>query len=642
MDFFAAQAATKRRTRWLLAAYALAVGAVVAAITWVVLVLFLALASNGPLVAPAGVWWRANLDVAVATALLVLGVIGVAALYRTSQLRGGGGAVATALGGTKVTRETQDPRRRRLLNVVEEMAIASGVPVPEVYVLEQETAINAFAAGYQPTDAAIAVTQGALERLNRAELQGVIGHEFSHVLNGDMRLNTRLAGPLFGLLVIAIVARHLLRGLRHSGGRRAGALVLAAFVVMGLGYLGVWLGRLLQAAVCRQREFLADASSVQFTRDGTALRDALVRIARSGRGTRVATAEGEDLAHLFIAPAYERLFATHPPLAERIRALDPRFPLAELSQLEPETAALGLDEDSRVTPLAASAASPASDERIAVDPRSVTDQVGNPGLDAVHYARALREALPADVAAALTRGSTATCAWLAVALSAAPGVRRLQTALIRERLGEQVLAAVEALDTRIRDLPVVQRLPLLQRAVPVLAALPRERRQALVALTRDLASVDARIDVLEFLLGALASRYLAEQMEPRVKTARAIGLEEAAPALGVVFATLARAGHDDAVAARRAYEMGLSAVLPRERPAFDAEAPADWAHAMDAALARLDRLAPVAKEIVVGALVRTIEHDGTVTVREAELLRATCATLHCPIPPLFAEAPAAV
>mgnify|MGYP002780867061 CR=1 FL=1 len=636
MDFFAAQAASRRRTRWLLLAYALAVVAVVAAITWVVLVTFLTLANDGPLIAPPGLWWRENLDVAFGTALLILGVIGLAALHRTAQLRGGGGAVARALGGTLVTRETQDPKRRRLLNVVEEMAIASGVPVPQVFVLEQESGINAFAAGYLPTDAAVAVTQGALERLNRAELQGVIGHEFSHVLNGDMRLNTRLAGPLFGLLVIAIAGRHLLRGLRSSrSGRKGGAIILAIFAVMALGYLGVWLGRLLQAAICRQREFLADASSVQFTRDTTGLRDALVKIARTGRGSGIATAEGEDLAHLFIAPAYDRVFATHPPLAERVRALDGRYDLKELERLAPDEPMEILDAESLASEPLPGVASLAAQQRVAIDPAAVADNVGNPGLDAVQYAQALRTTLPDDLEAVLARGPTAMCVWLAVGLSADADVRARQLARIEARFGATVGGAVERLGARLREVPVVQRLPMLQRSLPALAALPRERRVALIELQRELASADARIDVLEYLLASLAARYLADQVDPRVAPPAAIGLEDAAPQLGVLFGTLARLGHGDPVDARRAYEMGLSQVLPRERPAYRPTDAGDWAEMMDMALATLDRLAPAAKELVVEGLARTVEHDGTVTVREAELLRAACAMLHCPLPPMF-------
>ncbi|MBS0396844.1 MAG: M48 family metalloprotease, partial [Proteobacteria bacterium] len=335
MDFFAAQAAAHARTRVLLAAYAAAVAVVVGAITWVVAFLYALVSTNIYSAEPYSARLLDHPGMLAVTAAGVLGVIAVAALHRIAQLAAGGGAVAAALGASRVTRETADPRRRRLLNIVEETAIASGVPVPEVYVLDQESGINAFAAGFSPADAAITITRGALERLDRAELAGVIGHEFSHLLNGDMRLNTRLAGPLFGLLVIAIVARFTMRGI--GGNTRATPFLAAGLLIMGLGYVGVLLGRLLQAAICREREYLADAASVQFTRDPTALRDALVRIARCPAGSHLQGADGEDLAHLLLAPGRDRLFSTHPPLAARIRRLDPHFDLRILDQPEPDS-----------------------------------------------------------------------------------------------------------------------------------------------------------------------------------------------------------------------------------------------------------------------------------------------------------------
>ena len=201
--------------------------------------------------------------------------------------------------------------QRRLLNVVEEMAIASGVPMPEVYLLEQEAGINAFAAGHNPSNAAIAVTRGALTTLNRSELQGVIAHEFSHVLNGDMRLNVRLMGLLFGLLVIAIIARTVLRlAPRGRSGKKGGgvaAILLAAFAILVIGYVGLFFGRLIQAAVSRSRESLADASAVQFTRDPSGLRGALLKIAAAGAGSRIVNPEGEEVAHMLFAPGMQRL-----------------------------------------------------------------------------------------------------------------------------------------------------------------------------------------------------------------------------------------------------------------------------------------------------------------------------------------------
>jgi Zn-dependent protease with chaperone function len=269
----------------------------------------------------------------VLTTVVVLAIICGASLFKTLSLRAGGGVVARSLGGARIERNTRDPALRRLHNVVEEMAIASGVTMPEVYVLENEDGINAFAAGNSPADAAIAVTRGAATLLTRDELQGVVAHEFSHILNGDMRLNLRLLGWIFGLLVIAIVARIVLQSSPRTSSRDrrdgAGALMLAALAVMVLGYIGVFFGRLLQAAVSRHRERLADASAVQFTRNPLGLSGALLKIAGVSSGSRLNKPEVEEVAHMLFAAGMPRLFATHPSLEERLKALDPAFRTAE-------------------------------------------------------------------------------------------------------------------------------------------------------------------------------------------------------------------------------------------------------------------------------------------------------------------------
>ena len=624
MDFFAAQASAHARTRALLAAYAVAVVLVVAAITLVVAAVYALFNTNIYSSVPYAARIAARPGIVAVTGMIVLGIIGVAALHRMAQLGAGGGAVASSLGASRVNRDSSDPKRLRLLNVVEEMAIAAGVPVPEVYVLDQEQGINAFAAGFSPADAAITVTRGALERLTRAELAGVIGHEFSHILNGDMRLNTRLAGPLFGLLVIAIAGRYVLRGLRGSS--RALPFTVAALGVMAIGYLGVLLGRLLQAAICRQREFLADASSVQFTRDPGGLRDALVRIARTPAGSLLSAADGEDLAHLFIAPSGERLFSTHPPLAARIRRLDPRFDVTLLD---------GIDADPPQSGVEGAGSALVAGAAAETGPRPLSTHVGNPGLPALGYAEALRAALPPEIEAALARGSTAACLWLAVGLTATPAVRAAQLARIRAAQGEAVAAAVEALARLLARLPVAQLLPLLQRALPVLKALPRERRTALASLTAELARADARVSPLEYLLGALATRYLTDQLEPP-RAPGTLTLEDCGAELGTLFAIVASAGRDDPVDARRAYEHGLGALLPRQRPDYVSPDSLHWPAALDAALARLVLLRPAAKELLVDGLGRTLLHDGTIRVEEAELVRAAAATLRCPLPPLLA------
>jgi Zn-dependent protease with chaperone function len=290
MNFFERQEAARRASRWLVGVFVLAVLAVIAAVD---LVAYMVLGNyqrqdTGEM-PTLGQWVQGEPGTVLLISVLVAGVIIAGSLYKTMVLSGGGGVVARSLGGVRISPDTTDPLQRRLLNVVEEMSIASGVPMPEVYLLEQETGINAFAAGHTAANAAIGVTQGALQALTRAELQGVIAHEFSHILNGDMRLNIRLLGLLFGLLAIAIVGRTVLRLTSGSRDRKGGiaAVVLIAMAVMMIGYIGLFLGRMIQAAVSRRREALADASAVQFTREPGGLVGALVKIGATQAGSAI-------------------------------------------------------------------------------------------------------------------------------------------------------------------------------------------------------------------------------------------------------------------------------------------------------------------------------------------------------------------
>ncbi|MEJ2523671.1 MAG: M48 family metallopeptidase [Gammaproteobacteria bacterium] len=332
MDFFDRQADARSRSRWLLAGFAVATTGVALAVAFVVAVLARAFAGDYAAVAEAS----PDRSTFVLSAMATAAFIGLASLGRLKDLGRGGGAVARGMGGERVDGLESDLLKRRLHNVVEEMAIAAGVPVPEVYVLENEPGINAFAAGLSIPDAAVAVTRGSLERLGRAELQGVIAHEFSHILNGDMRMNARLMGYVFGLVAVNTAGRLMLQGLgsgrvRSGSGRGAGvvaALAFAGFAIMLLGAIGVFAARILQAAVSRQRERLADAAAVQFTRNPAGLATALKRMADSPLSSYVRSARKEEIGHMLFASgrrSLSGLLATHPPLAERIRALDPRW-----------------------------------------------------------------------------------------------------------------------------------------------------------------------------------------------------------------------------------------------------------------------------------------------------------------------------
>jgi Zn-dependent protease with chaperone function len=649
MNFFQHQEAARSASRRLVVLFTLAVLAVVVAINIVVLFAMATAEQHGvvltnPELRHTGffpdfaAWSAARPGTILVTTLVVFGVIGLASLYKTVVLGGGGGVVARSLGGVRISPDTTDPQQRRLLNVVEEMAIASGVPMPEVYLLEQESGINAFAAGHNPANAAIGVTRGTITTLNRAELQGVIAHEFSHILNGDMRLNLRLMGLLFGLLVIAMMGRTVLRlgsssSSRSSKDKGLGPVMVVAFGMLIVGYVGLFFGRLIQAAISRSREALADASAVQFTRDPTGLRGALVKIGALSQGSKIGNPEVDEVAHMLFAPGMRRLFATHPALEDRIKAIDPRFDPKEFDRVRAQLLAEEVKAEAAPKPTAA--------ERLesiinipGVAP-AVAGLVGNPGTIHMRVARQIRKSLPEAIVLAGRHPNSARALLLALALDANSEARERQKQFIAQQIGAPIASAVSQLQSAIDALEPEQRLPALFGAFPALRQLTREERVQLMFGLNGMLQREGRASLHSYVLRKLAQVHLHDDLSPAART-RQLTLNVVQNDIQVLFSVLAQHGHENEVAARRAYEAGVHHLLPRARPEFAASA--NWAQPLDLALSRLDRLAPIAKEQLVEAMVKTVTHDQQLTLGESELLRAVCATLHCPLPPLVAPA----
>ncbi|TAK52872.1 MAG: peptidase M48 [Gammaproteobacteria bacterium] len=639
MDFFRRQAETRRLSRWLVFLFIVAVALIILAVDLVV-VIAVAVLSEPESAALAGESVAHYPGTIFVSSIVVLAIIGIASLVRTSQLSQGGGSVAQALGGTRVTGDTGDPLRRRLMNVVEEIAIASGVPVPEVYVLERESGINAFAAGDNPANAAVAVTRGALTSLNRAELQGVIAHEFSHILNGDMRLSTRLIGWLFGLLVLSMIARLILRHApRGGGGRRGGGavvvVVMAAAAILVLGYIGLFFGRLIQAAVSRKRESLADASAIQFTRDPSGLRNALVKIGAIQAGSRIREADAEEVAHLLFAPGVARAFQTHPPLVERIRAIDPGFQPEEFAAMrrhllqeqapEPEAAAASADRSGVPQPDAAAGA-------ILLAPAAVAHLVANPATRHVTAAHGMLLSLPAAIRQAAHQPEHASALFLALALDRAPEARGRQLAYLEQQCGAGMRSRLDGLLPPVDALTAAQRMPALLQLFPALQQLGRGERLALLRCINGLLTREGPVSIFAYALRKLAQVHLYDEVDPRLRARISLSLAAAKDELRTLLSVLAVSGSPDEAQAQLAWAAGMQELQ------FDAgdglQRIANWPRQLDAALNRLDRLAPAAKEVLVRALVRTISHDQRMTIAESELLRAICATLHCPLPPL--------
>jgi Zn-dependent protease with chaperone function len=645
MNFFEHQQRARQRTTLAVLLFIVATLAIVAATNLVVLG-FVAFMSVDPYLSPAsyGSWISAHPRAILWTSLITVGLVAGASLYRMATLSSGGSAVAQSLGGTLIDAGTRDPLRRQLINVVEETAIAAGVPVPQVYVLESEGGINAFAAGFSTSDAAIAVTRGTLETLTRDELQGVIAHEFSHILNGDMRLNMRLIGVSFGILVIALTGRMILRGLSHtrsSSDRGGQALLLglaAGVTLVAVGYIGVLFTRLIKAAVSRHREFLADASAVQFTRNPHGIAGALKKIAVSPLRATLTSAESEEIGHMLIAERrglLDALFASHPPILDRIRTLEPSFDPAELEQIRLAPMVSGTPPAPPPTPL-----SPAA--QMALLPLAVIATIGNPGTAQLTAAVQRRSELPPALREAAHSPQDALAVVLAVVLSQDIPIRERQIAHLRTRikLAPDAFARFEALASQCGRLEPALRLPLLAIAFPALRQRPPEQLRKLGIVVDEILGMNGEIGVLDYALGRLLRVLVAEVLSPRARrpVSPTPKLHDLRVEAQTLFAVIAQVGHTNEHNARSAFDAGMRRLLPMAPPEFSR--PSDWLNSLDRALTRFDQLPPAIKQALIEALVVTVAHDRQVTLGEAELLRVVCASLHCPLPPLVADAAA--
>lgn len=566
-------------------------------------------------------------------------LIGIASLVRVVQLRGGGASIAAMLGGRSIDPATRDPNERRLMNVIEEMSIASGVPMPDVFVMDDEGAINAFAAGYSPDNAAIAVTRGTLERLSRDELQGVMAHEFSHILNGDMRINIRLMGVLFGILALTVIGRILIRagsGGRSSRSKGTPALMLAGLALLIIGYLGAFIGRIIKAAVSRQREFLADASAVQFTRNPAGIAGALKKIAGLEDGAIINAPKAEEASHLFFGQGIRfsmlsGLFSTHPPIVERIQRVDPSFNPELPGAFDVAPAAHGGSE--LVPGLAGSAFTLPVAEIVSEDPGTIVTRVGSLDAASAGVGEAIHRAIPEDLRDAARTGDGACAVVFALLFAAEPSLRAEQITLAR-RFDDAVAANAARLFEPVGDLDPRARLPLVELAAPALRNLAPDRIAALGPTVEALVAVDGQVTLFEWCLqwliakrasrgGARPTRVAFESVKPLI------------PDMTALLAQIARAGNPaDANAARAAFEAGVARIadLAAAKPTYEhAERPA-W----DRVGRALDRLAQASFEIrgtFIDAAAHTAFADGHVTVNEADLLRVVASALACPLPP---------
>jgi Zn-dependent protease with chaperone function len=647
MDFFERQEKARKHTKLLEVYFAFAVMGIVLAVYLVAVVGMsyyrLRMARHGYYYhEPAGeiALWDPRLFIGVSIG--TLGFIFCASAFKTMQLAGGGSVVAESLGGRPVDANTTDPDERKLLNVVEEMAIASGTPVPHVYVLDGERGINAFAAGHSTGDMVVCATRGCLKALSRDELQGVIGHEFSHILNGDMRLNLRLMGLIFGILCLAMFGRILL----YTRGDRDGKnpLPIIGLFLLLIGSIGVFFAKLIKSSISRQREFLADASSVQFTRNPSALAGALKKV--GGCGSRLDDPHAEDASHLFFAnglrESFSTMFSTHPPLEERIRALDPNWDgkfiapdfREEAAALPPKIGGphpVGVPVIGDL--LGARVAGPAMMPMTAAT-AGILLQAGAPTQKHLDYAADLRNNLPPVLTAAAREPMSAVALIYSLLLSRDDALRGRQMEQLQKQTAPGMAAETDKLFEDVVALDSRARLPLVALAMPALRRLSGPQYDEFNKNIQFIIASDSQLELFEFTLQKIVLRQLEPNFKPVTRTVvQYYVLKPLIPACGVLLSAMAYAGQDDPVTAERAFRMGANKL---NLPELQLSTPQDCTlPKVDMALGDLNQGAPQIKKLLLFACAETVAADGVIKEAEAELLRAIADTLDCPIPPML-------
>jgi Zn-dependent protease with chaperone function len=634
-DFFDRQDAARRNTTRLVVLFALAVLTIMVSIHLLLAVAFGYLSYDERTGGP-GLSLLADPAIASLAFIGTLLVVGGGSLFKVAQLRGGGRVIAEQLGGRLLNPDTTDPAERQLMNVVEEMAIASGTSTPPVYLLEHEEGINAFAAGFTPGEAVIGVTKGAARRLSRDELQGVIAHEFSHIHNGDMRLNIRLIGLLHGILIIGMLGYFILRMTAFSGrGARRSRdqgnplpLLAIGAGLMAVGFFGTFFGNLIKAAVSRQREYLADAAAVQFTRQPDGIAGALKKIGGASAGSAIASPNAPEASHMFFGRATSGLsamFSTHPPLRERIRRLDPAWDGTFLE-------ATGETRPSR-TSAAPGLASLAGDDPTAGVSQAL-DHVGQPSPAHIAYAARLLEGLPAAVTGAAHEPYGARALVYAMLLDRDPAMRKKQLEHLSREADPGVFEETLRLAPVVAQLETRARLPVAEIALPALRSLTADQYGRFKKNVGVLVEADASIDLFEWSL----QRILLHDLEahhgharpPRVRHGSVDSVREQA---ALLLSVLAHAGHRDDRASAAAFEQARHALeLPQARMRGPREVDLKT---LDSALTDLEEAAPKVKRRILEAAVVCITADRHVTATEAELLRAISASLGVPMPPLL-------
>jgi len=636
-DFFDRQESARRTTAVLLSLYVLAIAAIVLAVysaTRAIIYLNTGLetwnlAGTGSVGAFA--FW--DLRTFLIVAFVTLSIIIAGSLYKIKALAGGGRSIAEMLGARIVKRNTEELEEKRLINVVEEMSIASGVPVPDVYVLDKEGSINAFAAGFGMGDTVICVTKGSLMLLGRDELQGVIAHEFSHILNSDTLINIRLMGLLHGILLIGLLGGKVIRGIRHASGRMPVVGLTGGFALYTIGYIGTFFGKIIKSAVSRQREYLADASAVQFTRNPAGLAGALKKIGGLTYGSILMHPKAPEASHMYfnegIGNSMLGMMDTHPPLEERILRIEPRFdrryPKVQAVRLfEPPKPKLRKPSDKGFSFTGATAL-------------AMLASVGAPMKEHTDEAALLMISIPEELMAASREPYSARALIYAFLLDPKSEVRDRQIEKLKSMETHDVIDMTIRLAEHLPGLEPRSRMPLIDLSMPSLRRLSKEQYQSFRKAINMLSAEDGKISLFEYIIRhTLVRRLNSYFLKPQRKVIQVYSIRGVIRESSVVLSLLARVGQRSRQEAEAAFAHGARLLMKGGLELEFLSAKECSLQPMEKALGRLALASPVIKRKFLAVCLECLTYDKNVTVEEGELFRAVIEALDCPVPPWLA------
>ncbi len=641
MNFYEAQDAAHRRTKWLFVYFVLAVVGIVISLYFVILLgLYFGGFSNVSL-------WMPN--VLMNTALIGCALIVCGSVFKSLQLSGGGDVVARDMGARQIDPNTSDREEKRLVNIVEEMAIASGVPVPQVWVMDDEMSINAFAAGTDPGNAVVCMSRGSLQYLNRAELQGVVAHEFSHILNGDMKMNMRIMGWIFGIMMISLIGRVLMDAIYFTGGSRSrdknsgnlGIFILVVGIgLMIVGSIGVVFARMIQAAISRQREYLADASAVQFTREPASIAGALKKI--GGMGERMHASKAGEASHMFFSDAglFSFGMATHPPLDVRIRAVEPDWDgefsdveLDKIGSLPPRRSQMPARRPSAGMAAGLAGAAVASSRPTVPPPIPQARDVGESDFTQLATGQQIMKSLDASWIEACHQRESAQALVLGMLLAQDAELHASELSFLTEKLGEDASQLAESWSKKLLGLHSSKKIALIDLCIPSLRNLSPGEYTRFLDVSRWLISSDGQVDLFEFMLQKVVERHLQSHFNPRghqkVKYRRIEDLMVEASIIVTTISSMSAEGEIAEVFASAT--QGWSQMKLME--------PADCGlQSIDAAVQKFDLASPLVKRQLIQMCASAVMFDGEIHSREAEMLRAVADAMGCAMPPFVANA----